>query len=154
MCDGDEVTVALLDASSPSALFSTLPTLSPSSFSSSGTPTDVVLSGGVLTTDESGDWTATVVLSDGESSTTAGVVRIEVEVAPVVADYSQGLPSPPQLRCAPRPPSCSTQYRSAPRSPSIRPTQSVCQYATRQYDISQGVATGYVQRAQCRRRAE
>ena len=72
MCDGDEVTVALLDASSPSALFSTLPTLSTSRLAGSGTPTDVVLSGGVLTTDELGVWTATLVVSDGASSTTGG----------------------------------------------------------------------------------
>ena len=84
--DGDEVTVALVDASSPSALFSTLPTLSTSRFVGSGTPLDIVLSGGVLNTDESGVWTATLVVSDTESSTDAGVVRIEVTpVVPVNA---------------------------------------------------------------------
>ena len=82
--DGDEVTVALLGASSPSALFSTLPTLNPSTVAGAGTPLDVVLSGGVLTTDELGVWTATLVVSDTESSTTAGVVSIEVEAATVV----------------------------------------------------------------------
>ena len=53
--DGDEVTVALVDASSPSALFSTLPTLNPSTVSAValGRRLDVVLSGGVLTTDAS-----------------------------------------------------------------------------------------------------
>ena len=79
--EGDEVTVALVDASSPSALFSTLPTLSTSRFVGSGTPLDIVLSGGVLNTAESGVWTATLVLSDAESSTTAGVVRIEVDAS-------------------------------------------------------------------------
>ena len=47
--DGAEVTLALMDArSTPSTLFSTLPTLSASRITGCGTPTDVVLSGGVL----------------------------------------------------------------------------------------------------------
>ena len=64
--DGDEVTVALLGASSPSTLFSTLPTLSPLTIASSAAPAEVVLSGGVLNADESGVWTATLVVSDAE----------------------------------------------------------------------------------------
>ena len=83
--DGDEVTIALLGASSPSALFSTLPTLNPSTVAGAGTPLDVVLSGGVLTTDELGVWTATLVVSDAAlRARRLGVVRIEVtQVAPV-----------------------------------------------------------------------
>ena len=85
--DGDEVTDCAVECelAITSTLFATLPTLSTSRFVGSGTPTDIVLSGGVLNTDASGDWTATLVVGDGVvlSSTQAGVVRIEVEAAPV-----------------------------------------------------------------------